>query len=852
MNDEDLLISVLAATFRGTNDEVENATKELNLFFTNPNFPNLLFSIIKNKSYDIAIRQSASIQIIRIIKSKLISSDSILPFCQEFTTVIESCEKKLSSLLKKCSYYLISFLYDHSIEFSSMIFDLLSQNHFKSSLFYANSLMKMISNSGRKSIEMFKSFTSNYILVLHEVFLSIFNSENSIEKESKSEIISLIFHFLARSTSYLQPEIFNDYSQIQFWFPLSMETFKAIDYDEHKYLKFLSNWPKREFQTKTDSELYELIKELITWLCNRLNKYEEEREKEGFDLRCISKSLHIFYRLIDFNLFQIDENLFSEILKSFILPSFNSDNLIEYNHPITKKCWNNLYDSSLYLFIKILEKDNQFSNIFYSLFENSDFIESDYFISALDLYSLCTDLFYKINSDHFFSFLYQLGSLIESENNQNNIKIVCLKIFSKINKIELNSDFLLKSIYFSFANLFDEDSLVRYFAALSASSLISQIHKNNEKLKFQIFESTPIIEKMNDLFVIFFELERDYQTQMITESLMKIIFFFGEKIQPFLLQISNEVIEFFFNFSSNSENREPSNLLTPILCKLIEIAKGDDQFTMFVLTSLLNEEKLSNICYPRAFDNLFEIFTTLIYYSNEFLEDFCQIIPFLNAYLCDKNEDEHLFADFSNVVDMLIWKKSMTNESEIEKIDSILTEFLLQFLHSCDYFDEWIVAASSSIKINSFSNSYEISFILPKLLTFLSSNQFYISNDFVYDVIEHAFSFHSKSIFSSFSEEVNFLFNDIYIQYAKYPSFIDSLLKCFNSLPNEFKTIAYQKAKLLVENKNKSIEISNEEEEEEEWNEVVDDEAVPTPKWFDEIEILKNFESFVSQIESSE
>lgn len=855
--DEDALVSILAATFRGTNDEVESAMKELNQFFNEPNFPSMLFSIIANKNHEIAIKQSASILISYIIRNSLIPPDLILSFCQNFAIVIESSESELFPLLKKCSHQLIRFLYAHSIDLSSIIFDLLSQNHFKSSLFFANSFMKIITNSSQISIEIFKSFTSNYIFSLQEIFQSLFSdSEEKFENEMKRDLVSLIFQFLAKSVSYLLPEIFNDHSQIDFWFPLSMESFDAIEYDEYHYIKFLSNWPKRSFQGKEDSDILSLINELVSWSSDRLGKYSESKEIEGFDMRLISMTFRIFYKLISFNLYEIEENFFKEILKTFILPSFNYDNLIEYNHPITKNCWNNLYDASLNLFIEIIEKDNQFSNIFYSLFESTEFIESELFISALDLYSLSNgtdsiNIFYKIDPSQFFSFLNQLGPFIDASNDDSNIKIGFLKILSKLEKVKIkSSEFLLNSIYFSLSNIFNDDSLVRYFAALSSSSLISHIKENDVELKSQIFESTPIIEKMNDLFSIFFELERDYQTQMITESLKKIIFFFGDKIQPFLLQISNEVIELFFRFASNSENNEPSILLASILCKLIEIAEGDPQFSAFVLKYLLNEENISCIRYPIAFDKLFDMFTSLVYYSTEFLEDFCSIVPLLNAYLYNSNNSSHLFADFSNVVEMLIWKKSIINESDVEKVDAILSEFLMHFLQSCDYLDEWIIAASLGVKINSISSMCEISFIIPKLLSFLSDNPSINSTirNLVYSVVEHSFSYHCTEILSNFSEAVYFLFNDIYIQNAKYPSFIDSFLKCFDSLPDELKSIAFQKARLLAENK--SNDLDHDQEEEEEWYDEDDNESNLTPKWFDENEILENFKSFISNLES--
>ena len=136
--DEDSLSLILAATFRGNNEEVKNAAKILDSCFTNPIFPNLLFSIIKNPKYEMSIRKSASIQVFRFIYCNIISIDLILLFSQEFSNVIESKERELSPILIKCSNQLIYFMYSKRINPSETIFQLLSQNCPKSSLFYAN------------------------------------------------------------------------------------------------------------------------------------------------------------------------------------------------------------------------------------------------------------------------------------------------------------------------------------------------------------------------------------------------------------------------------------------------------------------------------------------------------------------------------------------------------------------------------------------------------------------------------------------------------------------------------------------------------------------------------------------
>ena len=124
--DEEFLASVLAATFRGTNDEIKIATDVLISCFEDPFFFIVLFSIIKKPKYDISIRQSACIQIFRIISNELILPDAFTPFCQEFTSVIEECGKELSPILKKCSNEFITFLNNKSIDPSSIIFELIS------------------------------------------------------------------------------------------------------------------------------------------------------------------------------------------------------------------------------------------------------------------------------------------------------------------------------------------------------------------------------------------------------------------------------------------------------------------------------------------------------------------------------------------------------------------------------------------------------------------------------------------------------------------------------------------------------------------------------------------------------
>ena len=161
---EDFLASVLAATFRGTNEEVKNATKELFLLFNNPDFPNLLFSLIQNQRYEITIRK-ASVLVFRLILRRSIPPDLLLSFCQKLSVVIESCEQDLSPILKECSNQMIDSLYRNSIDITNIIFQLLMQDHVKSSLFYANSFTNLvngfISNANLKVISEYKLFTSN-------------------------------------------------------------------------------------------------------------------------------------------------------------------------------------------------------------------------------------------------------------------------------------------------------------------------------------------------------------------------------------------------------------------------------------------------------------------------------------------------------------------------------------------------------------------------------------------------------------------------------------------------------------------------------------------------------------------
>ena len=118
-----------------------------------------------------------------------------------------------------------------------------------------------------------------------------------------------------------------------------------------------------------------------------------------------------------------------------------------------------------------------------------------------------------------------------------------------------------------------------------------------------------------------------------------------------------------------------------------------------------------------------------------------------------------------------------------------------------------------------------------------------ISNPLVYNVVEHMFSFHSQAILTFDSEIVNFLFYDIYIKKARYPSFVDSFLKSVDSLPIEFKSLSYQKAKSLI---NQKIQSNEEEEEEEEYYEDDSENNIVKPRWFDENEILINFSAFSS------
>ena len=840
---EDSLSLILAATFRGNNEEVKNGAKILDSCFTNPIFPNLLFSIIKNPKYEMSIRKSASIQVFRFIYCNLISQDLILLFSQEFSNVVESSERELSPILVKCSNQLIYFMYLKKILPSETIFQLLSRNCPKSSLFYANSFMKIILYPKEEILPLYTSFTSNYIPSLR-VFLQtqfLYQNENleNSQIERKKEISLLIFHFLSRATTYSLPDLFRDYSQLSFWMPSSMELFNSIHTRNYQYLKFLSNLPKYLAKKKSDPNYISIIKELSIWACSNLSMNNN-------DSLLISLTMEIIYNLIKYDLFQFDQNFFIELLKTVILPNFNSDYLIDYNRPITKKSWKNPYNASSDLFDIIIQKNDQFLNTFYSLFQSTEFIQSDFFASALDLYSSHVKTFFELDSSQFFSFLNQLKTLIENSIQKKDVKIVCLKIFSKLDsrRIQLPNEFLLSLIYFSLSNLFNEDSIVRYFAALSSSSLLSRIEKD-ERLLTVICENTPIVQRMNDLFEIFFQLERDYQTQNVTSSLKRIIFFFGKKIQPFLYQITNEVVGFFFFFASNLYNKEPSVLLSSIITKLIEISEGDAQYAIALLSSILDGEKWSNVCHSNAFDELFQILTSLIYHCADFVDEFCQIIPFAFNYLSGSENNNRLFSDIFDLMNVFIWKrwKFVTQIERINSIDSILINFLNQFIQSCNFFNEWIICASLSIKIDTFAQSYEMSFVFPKLLSFIADNSLdQNSISYVYDVVEHMFANFPTVIFSNDENIVNFLFNQIFIQNAKYPSFVDSFLRCFSSLPNEYKTVAFQKVVNFVNDK---YSIENCEEEEEDDYEA--DDEIYHLKWFDECDIMNRFVLFCYQ-----
>ncbi|OHS96401.1 hypothetical protein TRFO_37477 [Tritrichomonas foetus] len=802
---EETLIAILAATFRGTNSEVLQATNALSSCFTDQNFPNLLFSIIKKNEISFSIRQSAVIQLIRIIILKIIPNDALLSFYLNIGEIIENSPPELYAILRRCSNKLLFLtpLQDPV----GVILELFKNNKIKASLFFANSLMKIINTPDQKTLPIYNAFTSHYILLLTQI----------INENLHSDLFSLIFHFMSRSTTNMLPQILLDQDNLNFWMPQSMKN--HINNNLFHYLRFLSNLPT--FSTKI--HLPHDILELTLYILSNTN-----------DKNCSAMAIKVIYKMISFHLIQFDENTFTNILTNIILPNFAGDNLIEDNHPSQTSCWKDPHDASYFLFQLLINQNNQFTICFYSLFQS---IDNDFekFVCLLDLFSFMTKEFYSINNEHVLSFLQNLVPCFSSE--VPDVRAAALKVFSKCNFI-FPPEFLCHVICFALANLTDDDSQVRYFSALASSTLINQI--NDESVITYIYSNTPILTKMNELIMIFIELEKEFQTQMMAASIKKIILFFGKKIQPIIFSIAKEVIELFYYFAASKENGEPSVLLASTINILIEVSEGNPPFVIMLLQALLNSQFLSQIQYPMAFDSIFEILETLLYHSTSFIPEFLQIIPFLYEYLND-NKRFSYFADISPVLEILIWKHHSYFDENILKV---ILDPLLEYLQNCQKPNEWATAAYIFTKINITTNMnlpQTMNLVYPKMIQIMATSSGYEMEVF-YRLIEYFFSYHFTQIVPDHFE---ILFN-IYLEYAQFPSFIDSLIKSFNFIPDNLKITAILSGIATISN---HYGENNEYDDLPEYGyDNENEETMITAKWYDEKELLMHFLALCSRI----
>lgn len=821
------VINLLVASFRGTNEEVALSTRILSRFFQDSQFPALLLQILQQTNYKLIIRQAAVIQFIIILHHKIIPLDLLPSFIMPFSEAIEQSEIELLPILKKASNLLFLNLYESTSYASSgtiidsispIIFHIFSLSRYKSSLIFARSFIKLISTNINKNTFFYSSFTSKFIFELNNL---IINKTEEI-KLNLPELISLIFIFLSRSSEYCLPELFLIPENLQFWLPKSMTKFNLISIDTHHYLKFLSNLPKFLSKLKDAEAFRVLIGEIVSYAQHSL-----------LNIQSNLLSIKLFYMLLHFNLIEVPDDFLPMILKVVILPQFTTDNIIETYDGRSISIWKDPHDAAICLFGELLRADKRMIQLYYSLFQSEAFKDSNEISSAFDLLSFFTSQFYEFDPQTFCSFLTAIGSSIESSEL---LTISFLKVLSKIKpNNRLPPDFLLGAASFAFSHLpITGDSLISYFSAISLSSLITQI-KLDDELRASFLSAIPIESNFHNIFEAFFTIERDYQTQDVTSSLKKLITFFGPLISPILMDITNEIVGFFFLFASNKDIGESSIILSSIICILVDISNGDTNYCEILVDMLLNSELISNIQYEIAFDKIVEILSKIVFSSSAFSEKFIQIIPFVSMYLTS-NESRN-FADVSSLIELIIWKCLSNTEIDI----SILIAFLCDFLNSSNSFQDWVLCASIAIRIPQIAESTEMEFIFPKLLFLLKENSKCFTHfKFAYIIIEHCIQYHLDAILSAYSFELDSIFT-IYLNYSTYPSFLDSVIKSYANIPDHYKPIVVQTAIKVAIEKNTS-EYDEYFEEEEEGNES------PKAIWCNENEIMSQFIAFCKQL----
>ena len=830
---EEKLAEILSATFRGNNIEVIEATKILKEISLLPEFPNVLFSLILNKNFSFSIRQSGIIYIMRLIELKN-QANSLILFFNNFANMIQNLTIDFSPLLRKCSnqlviqYYSLCFSDDFSLKslndfnISDFIFELLNKFLFKAGLYFANSYIKIISSSSNNTLPLYKTFSSSFILALHQLLILI--QENNIFSNDSLELIDLCYHFVARAIICFFPDVFENDAELSFWLPPQTNIFNS--FDNIHYYQFLANLPSHliKYENKTIVEKFK--NEISNFIFSSFNNLENEK--------LTPLKMKVLYKMIYHKLLQINVEMFIFIINNVIIPQFRFDNLLEYNYS-TEPCWKDPQAASIHLFGIIIQNEQSFSTIFYDFFqEHSN--QPNFIVSALDLLSYSTKFLYEINQKEFFDFLQFVFSIISSQPIEANAAF--LKLLSKSNISLLSNDFIYALFCFIMNCLSNENIILRYFAAIASSNFINQLYQNNE-LMMQIYTNNLLMSNMNNLISLFFELEREFPTQMMASSILRIIKFFGKQISNSILPITKEVIDFFFYFLSLRENSEPAILFCSTLKQLIEIAEGDINFTEMILHSLLSQNNLASIQYRMGYDLILDIFTTLVYYSKSFLLNFSHIITFAFSYLSVSNLT--YFADISSTIEMVIWKyyQNIPNENIIYS----LVDPIVQFIISTEKTNEWASAANIYSKTN-LKMDIDMSVIYPKMIFFLTQYQ-YTDKALFYPIIEYFICNHIADIPM---DQLPFLY-EIYLENATFPSFLNSIIKSYPFLPDNLKLISIKTAIVIIINHNSPPDPGDEYyEEEEDW----DEHTIPSPQWYNGKELLSSFiQLCISYIEHS-